>query len=196
MGELETRKSARKWNEKYLNDERFQNVPTRRLIRENTHLLPSSGCVLEIAGGMGSTTDFLQRHGLDVIEIDISFEALNKAILNNHNAGYILADARTIPIKPMQFDVICNFYYLERSVFDFIKKSLKPGGLLFFETMTVDMVSVRPEIPPERLLQPGELALVFAEWEPLYAFEGWIDSEHGKKKAVSQMIVRRPFSSV
>jgi SAM-dependent methyltransferase len=196
MGDLETGNAARKWNNKYLTDERFQNVPPRRLIRENSHLLPSSGSALEIAGGMGSTTDFLQRHGLDVIEIDISFEALHKAFLINNNAGYILGDARNIPVKPMQFDVICNFYYLERSVFDFIKRALKSGGLLFFETMTADMVTVRPEIPMERLLQPGELAHVFAEWEFLYSFEGWIDSEHGKKKAVSQLIARRPFPSV
>lgn len=188
--------AARKWNEKYQTDERFQNVPARKLVRENAHLLPASGRVLEIAGGMGSTTDFMQRRGLDVIEIDISFEALRKAITKNPEAGYILGDVRQMPIKTMKFDVICNFYFLERSIFSFIKQALVPGGLVFIETMTIDMLSVRPEIHQDRLLQHGELADTFYGWEMIYAFEGWTDSDHRKQKAISQLIARKPFASV
>lgn len=188
--------AARKWNEKYQTDERFKDVPARRLIRENVHLLPVHGRVLDLAGGMGSTTDFLQRRGLDVLEIDISFEALRKAIVKNPEAGYILADVRHMPLKTMEFDVICKFYFLERSIFPYIRKALAPGGLVFIETMTIDMLSVRPEIHPERLLQPGELAKQFSEWEIIHAYEGWTESDHGKKKAISQMIARKPVTSV
>lgn len=188
--------SVDRWNQKYLTDERFQYVPVRKLIRENSHLLPPSGLALEIAGGMGATTDFLQRRGLNVIEVDISHTALCKALKVNPAPGYILADACNLPIKPMEFDVICNFYFLERSVFDTIKRILKPGGLLFFECMFIDMLSVRPEIHPDRLLRHNELVDVFSEWETVFFFEGWTDSEHGKRKAISQLIARKPPSSV
>jgi 2-polyprenyl-3-methyl-5-hydroxy-6-metoxy-1,4-benzoquinol methylase len=151
---------------------------------------------LEIAGGMGSTTGYLQRMGLDVVEVDISFEALSKAIRNNPYSGYILADACHMPLKPMKFDVICNFYFLERSVFDYIKQALAPGGLVFIETMTIDMVAVRPEIHPDRLLQHNEIDRVFSGWEKIISFEGWTESDHGKRKAISQLIARKPICSV
>jgi SAM-dependent methyltransferase len=188
--------AAKKWNNKYLTDERFQNVPVRRLVRENVNLLPKSGWALEIAGGMGATTDFLEQNGLNVIDIDISFTALCRAMRLNSNPYYILADACHLPLKPMQFDVICNFYFLERSVFDSIKKILRPGGLLFFESMFIDMLSVRPDIHPEKLLRHNELADVFCDWEVLFFFEGWTDSDHGKRKAISQLIARKPYTSV
>ncbi len=188
--------SVDRWNKKYLTDERFQDVPVRKLIREYSHLLPETGLALEIAGGMGATTDFLQRKGLSVLEVDISHTALCKALQINPAPGYILADACNMPIKPMQFDVICNFYFLERSVFDIIKRLLKPGGLLFFECMFIDMLSVRPDINPDRLLRRNELGDVFSEWETVFFFEGWTDSDHGKQKAISQLIARKPLSSV
>ena len=116
MNDRDTFDAANKWNNKYLTDDRFQDVPVRKLIRENAHLLPEYGLALEIAGGMGATTDFLQRAGLNVIEVDISYTALRKAVQVNSAPAYILADARKLPLKPMQFDVICNFYFLERYV--------------------------------------------------------------------------------
>jgi ubiquinone/menaquinone biosynthesis C-methylase UbiE len=196
MNSYDSSKASQRWNQTYLTDNRFQDAPARKLIRENSHLLPHSGQVLEIAGGMGSTTSYLQRLGLDVVEIDISFEALRKAIQNNPSPGYILADACHMPFMPMKFDVICNFYFLERSVFAYIKQALAPGGLVFIETMTIDMVSVRPEIHPDRLLQLNELDQVFSDWEKIHSFEGWTESDHGKRKAISQLIARKPVSSV
>jgi 2-polyprenyl-3-methyl-5-hydroxy-6-metoxy-1,4-benzoquinol methylase len=196
MNAYNSSKASQRWNQKYLTDDRFQDVPARKLIRENSHLLPPSGLALEIAGGMGSTTGYLQRMGLDVVEVDISFEALSKAIRNNPYSGYILADACHMPLKPMKFDVICNFYFLERSVFDYIKQALAPGGLVFIETMTIDMVAVRPEIHPDRLLQHNEIDRVFSGWEKIISFEGWTESDHGKRKAISQLIARKPICSV
>lgn len=191
-----TEEITRRWNDKYRFDDRFQEVPPRKLVQKFAHLLPVHGNALEIAGGMGGTTDFLQKHGLNVIELDISIHALLKAAAKNPSANYILADARHIPWQARQFDVVCNFYYLERSIFDFIKASVKPGGLLFFETMTVDMNEIKPEIPSERLLQPDELRSSFSGWKHIHYFEGCVDSDHGKKKWVAQLIAEKPIGSV
>ncbi|NLF52716.1 MAG: class I SAM-dependent methyltransferase [Leptolinea sp.] len=100
--------SAAKWNERYRTDTKFTDAPARSLITSNTNLLPASGRVLEIAGGMGKTTDFLQCSGLDVIELDISLTALQFARQKNPLAYYIVADARHIPLKTQKFDVVCN----------------------------------------------------------------------------------------
>jgi hypothetical protein len=41
-------------------------------------------------------------------------------------------------LMPDRFDVILNFYYLSRLLWDTYRKALKPGGLLFFETFVRD----------------------------------------------------------
>ncbi len=108
--------SASKWNERYLSDKRFSDAPVRSLISGNVNLLPKSGWALDIAGGMGVTTDFLQRSGLQVVELDIALTALKTAHTHNSSAFHILADVCHIPLGSVKFDVICNFYFLERTV--------------------------------------------------------------------------------
>lgn len=187
---------ADKWNKKYLHDKRFQEAPIRKLVKQYAHLLPDSGQVLEIAAGMGFTSNFLQSTGLQVFDLDISLHALRKAKQKNNSAFYFVADARFLPIKDRHFDVICNFYFLERTLFPFIKSFLKPGGILFFETMTLEMQSIRPEIPAAHLLESGELGSAFASWNIIRYFEGWIDSDHGHKKAIAQLVAQKPAGSV
>jgi tellurite methyltransferase len=188
--------AARKWNQRYLTDKRFSDAPVRKLILENIPLLPKSGWALEIAGGMGVTTDLLQRIGLQVLEIDISHHALRTAHDHNAAANHVVADASFFPMRNFQFDVICNFYFLERKIFSSIDDHLKPGGLLFFETMTIDMSTILPDTPPNQLLQHGELQQAFSKFQILKYFEGWVTSDHGNQKAIAQLIARKPARSV
>jgi SAM-dependent methyltransferase len=196
MSEINSSEIAEKWNKKYLNDKRFQDAPVRRLVKEYASLLPESGQVLEIAGGMGFTTNYLQNSGLQVFDLDISYHALRKARQRNNAAFHFVADARFMPLKDQQFDVICNFYFLERTVFHSIELLLKPGGILFFETMTLPMQSIRPEIPSDHLLAAGELKSVFPSWKIIHYFEGWTDSDHGHRKAIAQLVAQKPCGYV
>ncbi|NMB54420.1 MAG: class I SAM-dependent methyltransferase [Leptolinea sp.] len=192
MNENSSKQVAEKWNEKFLNDFRFQDVPVRKLVKQFSELLPRTGIALEIAGGTGATTDFLQKHGLKVLEIDIAYQALRKAVTRNNGASYIVADARYFPLSLCAFDVICNFYFLERSVFSAIVELLKPGGIVLFETMTIDMLRIRPEISPSHLLAAGELKQAFPSWKIIHYYEGWTDSEHGHTKSIAQLVAQKP----
>ena len=58
--------------------------------------------------------------------------------------------------------------------------------------MTIDMLVDKPDISPNRLLQPGELRNAFSHLDTIYYFEGWKNSDHGKRKAVAQLIARKP----
>ena len=193
MNEYSSKQAAEKWNVKFMSDSRFQDVPVRKLVKQFSGLLPRTGKALEIAGGTGATTDFLQKLGLQVLEIDIAYQALRRAVTRNNSASYILADAQYLPLSLCEFDVICNFYFLERSVFTAIERLLKPGGLLFFETMTVDMQNIRPDIPSSHLLATDELRQVFASWYIIHYFEGWTDSEHGHTKPIAQLVAQKPL---
>ncbi len=85
-----------------------------------------------------------------------------------------------------------NFYYLQRDLWPEFKRTLKPGGVLVLETLTVKMRETMPEIDPAYLLQPGELREVFQDWDILVYREGWVTSDRGHQKAVASMIARRP----
>jgi hypothetical protein len=50
---------------------------------------------------------------------------------------------------------------------------------------------MRPDLPPDFLLQPGELRQAFRDWEIMLYREGWIASDHGTQKAVASLIARR-----
>jgi hypothetical protein len=90
------------------------------------------------------------------------------------------------------FDVILNFYYLQRELWSEYRRWLRPGGLLFFETMTIQMLASQPEIDPVFLLEAGELAEAFSRWEILVYREGWQPSRQGHPRAVASMIARLP----
>lgn len=188
--------AARKWNERYKNGDFSNFAPVRKLLSNNTHLLPSSGRVLEIAGGIGIASDFLQKHGLMVFQIDIALNGLLRSRMNNVDVLHIAADANRLPFSNQTFDMICNFYYFDRKVIPYLITMLHPGGLFFIETLTVDMLKIHPEISEEYLLQPGELRSLFDRFEILYFFEGWTKSDHGKDKSISSMIAKKPLTGI
>jgi tellurite methyltransferase len=188
--------AAKKWNERYLEEPGKYNAPVRNLLKEYSRLLPKQGSALEIAGGVGVSADYLQRSGLNTLELDISIQALINAKNKNPNVFHVVADANFLPINDMRFDVICDFYYFERDMILDLKQRLKPRGLIFFETLTIDMLDIRPEIPEEFLLKPGELKDSFAEFEIIHYFEGWTNSDHGKQKSIGSLVARNPKFSV
>ncbi|MEI8130920.1 MAG: class I SAM-dependent methyltransferase [Leptolinea sp.] len=187
---------SKKWNERYLEEPGKYNAPVRNILKKYSDRLPRQGLALDIAGGVGVSADYLQRKGLQVLELDVSFQALRLARRKNAQVFQVAADANQLPFDNSKFDIICNFYYFERKLIPLLISRLKPGGLIFFETLTIEMLSLRPEIPSDYLLQLGELKAAFASLEIIYYFEGWINSDHGKRKSIGSLVARNPEISV
>jgi tellurite methyltransferase len=193
---MNSNSTAERWNERYTNQSDSFAAPVRKLLSDHRNLIPPNGFALEIAGGIGVTSDYLQNAGMQVFEIDISFQALRRAAKLNPEVIQITADANYLPLSGTRFDLICNFYFFDRCVIPSIKSLLKPGGIVFIETLTKEMLSIRPEIPPEYLLSANELRTHFSDFDILHYFEGWITSDHGKQKSIGSLIARKPLNSV
>ena len=74
-----------------------------------------------------------------------------------------------------------------------IKRSVQPGGLVIYETFTVDQPRFGRPSNANFLLQPGELEETFKGWEILHSFEGLSISElSGQQQAIAQIVARRP----
>lgn len=69
-------------------------------------------------------------------------------------------------------DGIVVVHYLHRPLFRELARALKPGGLLVYETFTVQQAALGRPRSPRFLLEPGELARLVAPLEVLRQREG------------------------
>jgi SAM-dependent methyltransferase len=184
---------ARRWDNRYLEDERFRTLnQPRQFLIEQAGWLPQRGLALDIAMGPGRNAAFLLERGLRVVGLDISWVALHRAKDYLPGLMAVQADLTRFFLPSQTFDVILNFYYLQRNLWSEYRRWLRPGGILMIETLTQDMLSIKPDIEPSYLLQPGELVQAFCDLEILAYHEGKRISRDGRISAVASLVARFP----
>jgi SAM-dependent methyltransferase len=154
------------------------------------------GPILDLACGDGHNGVFLATKDLPVICCDISEEALSRAekLASENRVKVVLwqVDLEAEKGNPLQDDFyggILAFRYLHRPLIPCIKKALKKGGILLYETFTTDQPKFGKPHNPKFLLEPGELRGWFEDWEIIYDFEG---VKEGPERAVAQVVCRKP----
>jgi tellurite methyltransferase len=184
---------ALRWNQRYLKDDRFTTfLEPRTFLLQNAGLLPDKGLALDVAMGLGGNSAFLMQRGLRVLGVDISSVAVRRA--HHHLPGLmvVVADLTNFYLPAAAFDVIVNFYYLQRGLWPVYRQALRPGGVLIFETLTTAMLAIQPDTDPAFLLQPGELRQAFDGWDILVYRENWVETRRGLKHPVASLVARRP----
>ena len=160
-------KDRERWDEKYLAQAvPLQLLPNRWLL-DHVAMLPR-GRALDLATGLGHSAIELARRGWDVTALDISLEGLERArrLAEQHGAQvqWVLGDLDHPPLPSRVFDLVTLFYFLDRDKLPSrIARSLRPGGLLFVETYTLDQLRIPGNHlrNPHYLLRPGELLALF-----------------------------------
>jgi hypothetical protein len=185
---------ALRWNERYQNEPRYASfVQPRPFLVEQAGWLPQAGLALDAAMGMGGNAGFLMQRGLGVVGVDISTVAVSRAKARLPGLLAVVADMAHFRLPDDTLDVILNFFYLERSLWPAYWHWLKPGGLLVFETLTVEMLARNPACDPAFLLEPGELRQAFADWEILIYQEGWRGLEGEHPRATAAVVARKRY---
>jgi len=151
--------------------------------------------LLDLACGDGHNGIFLASKGFSVVLADRSEEALSQAKLNAQEAGVTVqfrqVDLEQEVVNPLEglfFSAVLVFRYLHRPLIPFIKKSLKQGGILMYETFTTEQVLFGKPKNPDHLLKSGELLSWFHDWEVIYTFEGTIGVP---PKAIARLVCRK-----
>ena len=188
-GPRATHPDAIHWNQKYLTRLGRERAP-REFLVENAALLPASGWALDVATGLGGNAGYLLDRGLQVVGIDVSMVALREAKSRLPGLLAVNADLGRFHLPPARFDVILNFYFLDRSLWRAYDAAIRPGGVLIVETLTEETLRDRPDVNPQYLLKPGELLEAFRHWEVLSYREGWADRS-GQRWAVASLVARR-----
>ena len=93
------------------------------------------------------------------------------------------------PLADQKYAGILVFRYLHRPLFEGIKQAVCPGGVVIYETFTVDQVQFGRPRNPDFLLRHGELAAIFSDWQVLHSFEGVVESVGGGgPQAIAQIV--------
>ena len=182
------------WDERHDQDCDSSKEPAL-FLKENIHRLPR-GNALDIAMGTGRNAIFLASHGYEVDAIDYSEVAVEKvrsfAQKESLSINAAQADLSDYQIAEGTYDVILNFYFLERSLIPQIKKALKPGGMLLFETYTVEQPQYGRPHNPAYLLKPNELLNSFMELHIIYYHER-VETNQAETKAIASLLAKKPF---
>jgi tellurite methyltransferase len=164
---------------------------------ENVNLLPR-GRALDLAMGFGRNAVFLARSGFDVEGVDISPEAVAEASKAAEEAGVGLrgrvADLETgrNVIPPEAFDAIICFNYLHRPLIQEIKRGLRRGGMVVYETFIVDQARFGRPRNPDYLLKHNELLDLFRDFRCLRYREGIMEA----RKAVAGIVAQKPYPGI
>lgn len=151
------------------------------------------GRVLDVACGAGRHALLVASAGWIVHAVDRDAAAVAWLSRTAHRVGLpvhvALADleAPRVSLGRARYDAVLVFRYLHRPLFPALRRALRPGGVLIYETFTVDQAARGRPTNPAFLLQPGELAALVAPLEILEAREGDVDGA-----AVAAVVARKP----
>jgi SAM-dependent methyltransferase len=160
-------------------------------------LLPA-GKVLDIACGRGRNALFLAERGHSVHAIDYSEEGL--AVLRAEAAAR-RCDIRTEkmdlenapPLAAAGYEIVIDFFYLQRALFPALKRALRPGGVLVVRTFSSAGHFPGGPRHKEFVLAPGELLEILSDWDILLHEEGIEPSSKGG--SLAGIVARRPPSA-
>ncbi len=131
---------------------------------------------LDVAMGRGRHAVLLARAGFRTFGVDIRLDAVRDARADAAAAGLDVAlwcaDLTRHPLPDARFDLVVVTRYLQRDLFPALRTTVKPGGVVLYETFTTAQraLGVGPA-SPDHLLQPGELGRQFEGFDVLFAEE-------------------------
>lgn len=134
------------------------------------------GRALDIACGKGRNSLYLAELSFEVVAMDISAVALaegrKRADLQQLRIDWRQTDLEDVQFDEAAFDLIVNFNYLQRSLIPKIKRAVKTGGHVIFETYLIDQKEIGHPKNPDYLLRHNELLEQFRDFRVLYYREG------------------------
>jgi len=185
----------KRWDERFKAKDFALGKEPNPFLKRYFRFLPI-GKALDVAAGEGRNAVFLARHGFEVDAVDISERGLKKARALAREAGVkihtILSDLDDYRIEKEKYDLIDNFYFLRRSLILRMKKGLKKGGRVIFETYILEHRDLGTGGPKKAkyFLKPNELLTLFKDFRILFYREG-ISKEGGRRKAIASLIAEK-----
>jgi cyclopropane fatty-acyl-phospholipid synthase-like methyltransferase len=172
-----------RWNQRYSTDDYFFGQQPNEFLRSQSYRLAPGQKVLALSDGEGRNGVWLGSRGLDVLSVDISPVAVEKAQRLAASRGVTIttevADIATWDWGVERFDAIVAIFIqfagpeLRNFIFERIKTSLKTGGILLLEGYTPKQLEYKTGGPPcvENMYTVELLREAFSEMSILHLDE-------------------------
>ncbi len=171
------------WDERYSGADYFYGTePNAFLQSQKEHLQPGKSC-LAVADGEGRNGVWLAQQGLDVLSVDASPVAQAKAQqlarARHVNMSFEQVDLMSWRWGEHHYDVVVAIFIqfappgMREQLFERIKQSIKPGGLLLLQGYTPRQLAYGTGGPSqaENLYSEKMLREVFADMHILHLCE-------------------------
>ena len=182
-------------------------LPLLRTYLSELAAAASAGPILDLACGSGRNGLYLLENHIPVVFADIKAEALSKIQqrleTNAPGESKQLASvwevdlelSGTDPFGQRKFGGIMVYNYLHRPLLARLRQAVHSGGMVIYQTFTIDQVKYGRPNNPDFLLMPGELREHFSDWDVLHYYEGVMETDSGTgSKAIAQLAARKPAS--
>jgi SAM-dependent methyltransferase len=188
----------KRWDEKFARGEELHGLaPSPPLPAAVEGLAP--GLALDLASGAGRHALFLAERGWRVQALEGSRagvermmgEAARRNVAGRIEARICDLEAAGFALEPDGYDLVCDFYFLHRPLFEPIRRAVRPGGLFAASIHVADAAG--RAAPHAFLLAPGELRALVESWgwDVLHGREG-SSAESGHLHATTEIVARRP----
>ncbi|MEH7299428.1 class I SAM-dependent methyltransferase [Neobacillus drentensis] len=174
--------SRMKWNSKHKERLDQQRLPEPNPRIKNLSAYLTGGRALDLACGLGGNSIFLAQLNYEVEAIDISDvaihyiqEQVSRDNLTIHPKVYDLTELNNQHWRNQSFDLVVITYFLDRSLFPFVKNLVKEEGYFFMETFYQSPQNENQGVSNQYKLQPKELLTEFSDWK-VHFFEE-VDNE-------------------
>lgn len=174
-------KACEVWDERFAKaeDYLFGREPNRFLAAQ-AHRLSAGQRVLCLADGEGRNGVFLASRGLDVLSVDLSPVALEKARRLAAERGVTMhfeeANLATWSWPTASFDAVVGIFFqfagpsTRARIFEGIKGALRPGGLLLLQGYRPEQIAYKTGGPPDpdNMYTESLLRAAFGDMEILH----------------------------
>ena len=195
------------WNDRYKTDEFIFGREPNAFVKSQAHLFKPGMKVLSIADGEGRNGVFVARQGADVLAVDFSDAALEKAqgLADEFGADITFQQQDVYQWfgEEEAYDIVLAIFIQfappeKRTIlFNNIKKMVKPGGLIVMEGYRPEQLEYKTGGPPqaENMYTRSLLEEAFSDFDIIHLEEHDSIVDEGKghsgKSALIDLIARR-----
>jgi SAM-dependent methyltransferase len=196
------------WDERYGSDTYLFGKSPNAFLASQASLLRAGQSALSIADGEGRNGVWLAQQGLEVLSVDASGIALEKArrlaLERQVDIQFKQADLLEWDYPDARFDVVIGIFIQfagpagRERLFAGMQRALKPGGLLLLEGYRPEQLVYGTGGPPVagNMYTPELLRTAFAGWEIIllnsYDTEISEGSGHKGMSALIDLVARKP----
>jgi len=196
------------WNERYSKPGYLFGTEPAQFLREHAAYLEPGARALAVADGEGRNSVYMAGMGLDVVAMDASHIAVEKAralaLAHKVSVDFNVADIAKWNWGATPFDLVVAIFIQfvgpeQRDlIFEGIKRAVKPGGVVMLHGYTPEQIELGTGGPPkaENMYTVEMLQQAFAGFEilELRAYHRHVDEGEGHSgmSALVDLIARKP----